>query len=126
MIDIQRERYFDLSSADHADLLQTLAPVIGRRAQILGKDIWLCQVLDILFQLPCRKPMALPTQPTSIEVSNDAEKLWVFYPSAVENTDSYVRPSILFEFGGRNLLASVRAAQRKRLGLGCTVVVLLD
>jgi hypothetical protein len=28
--------------------------------------------------------------------------LWVFYPSAVENTDSYVRPSILIEFGGRN------------------------
>nr|WP_243646476.1 nucleotidyl transferase AbiEii/AbiGii toxin family protein [Tepidimonas ignava] len=44
----------------------------------------------------------LPTQPTSIEVSDDAEKLWVFYPSAVENTDSYVRPSILIEFGGRN------------------------
>ena len=37
-----------------------------------------------------------------IEVSDDAEKLWVFYPSAVENTDSYVRPSILIEFGGRN------------------------
>ena len=45
---------------------------------------------------------ALPTQPISIEVSDDAEKLWVFYPSAVENTDSYVRPSILIEFGGRN------------------------
>lgn len=26
----------------------------------------------------------------------------MFYPSAVENTDSYVRPSILIEFGGRN------------------------
>lgn len=35
-------------------------------------------------------------------VSDDAEKLWVFYPSAVENTDSYVRPNILIEFGGRN------------------------
>ena len=45
---------------------------------------------------------ALPTQPISVEVSDDAEKLWVFYPSAVENIDSYVRPSILIEFGGRN------------------------
>ncbi|MGE4369644.1 MAG: nucleotidyl transferase AbiEii/AbiGii toxin family protein [Burkholderiaceae bacterium] len=26
----------------------------------------------------------------------------MFYPSAVENTDSYVRSSILIEFGGRN------------------------
>ncbi len=178
MADIHREHYHDLSVGDQADLLQSLAPVMGRRAEILEKDIWLCQVLDILFQLPCRKPMAfkggtslskvykaidrfsedidvtvdyrslvpdapelesiannsqrkhlsdalksaltthvmdelvpalrvalvtaLPTQPTSIEVSGDAEKLWVFYPSAVENIDSYMRPSILIEFGGRN------------------------
>ena len=178
MADIPREHYFDLPISDQADLLQSLAPVMGRRAEILEKDIWLCQVLDILFQLPCRKPMAfkggtslskvykaidrfsedidvtvdyrslvadapelesmtsnsqrsklsdalkaaltthvidelvpalqatlataLPTQPTSTEVSDDAEKLWVFYPNAVENTDSYVRPSILIEFGGRN------------------------
>lgn len=178
MADLHREHYFELPVSDQADLLQSLAPVMGRRAEILEKDIWLCQVLDILFQLPCRKPMAfkggtslskvykaidrfsedidvtidyrslvadapelqsiasnsqrsklsdalkaaltthvidelvptlqaalataLPTQPTSIDVSDDAEKLWVFYPSAVENTDSYVRPSILIEFGGRN------------------------
>jgi hypothetical protein len=178
MADLHREHYFDLPDSDQADLLQSLAPVMGRRAEILEKDIWLCQVLDTLFQLPCRKPMAfkggtslskvykaidrfsedidvtvdyrslvadapelqsiasnnqrsklsdalkaaltkhvieelmpalraalataLPTQLTSIEVSDDAEKLWVFYPSAVENIDSYVRPSILLEFGGRN------------------------
>ena len=47
-------------------------------------------------------PTVLPAQATSIEISDDAEKLWLFYPSAVENTDSYMRPSILFEFGGRN------------------------
>ncbi len=58
MAEIQREHYFDLSCADQAELLQSLAPVMGRRAEILEKDIWLCQVLDILFQLPCRKPMA--------------------------------------------------------------------
>ncbi|NVZ11271.1 nucleotidyl transferase AbiEii/AbiGii toxin family protein [Allochromatium humboldtianum] len=178
MADIDREHYFDLPVSDQADVLQSLAPVMGRRAEILEKDIWLCQVLNILFQLPCRKPMAfkggtslskvykaierfsedidvtvdyrslvadapelesiasnsqrsklsdalkaaltrhvieelvpalratlasaLPTHSTSIEVSDDAEKLWVFYPSAVENADSYVRPSILIEFGGRN------------------------
>lgn len=178
MADIHREHYFNLPVSDQAELLQSLAPVMGRRADILEKDIWLCQVLNILFQLPCRKPMAfkggtslskvykaidrfsedidvtvdyrslvadapelesiasnsqrsklsdalraaltthvidevapalraalasaLPTQPTSIEVNDDAEKLWVFYPSAVENTDSYVRPGILIEFGGRN------------------------
>lgn len=52
------ERYFDLPATDQAETLQNLAPVIGRRAEILEKDIWLCQVLDTLFRLPCRKPMA--------------------------------------------------------------------
>ena len=58
MAEVDRESYFDLPVSDQADLLQSLAPVMGRRAEILEKDIWLCQVLDILFQLPCRKPMA--------------------------------------------------------------------
>ena len=31
---------------------------MGRRSEILEKDIWLCEVLDALFRLPCRKPMA--------------------------------------------------------------------
>lgn len=178
MAESNRENYFNLSVSEQAGLLQSLAPIMGRRAEILEKDIWLCQVLQILFHLPCRKPMAfkggtslskvykaidrfsedidvtvdyrslvggapelelitsnsqrsklsdalksaltthvvdelvpglrnalsaaLPNQLTSIEVSDDAEKLWVFYPSAVENTDAYLRPSILIEFGGRN------------------------
>jgi hypothetical protein len=178
MAETERTHYFDLSDADQAQLLQNLAPVMGRRAEILEKDIWLCQVLDLLFKLPDRKPMAfkggtslskvyqaidrfsedidvtvdyrslvasapvlesltsnsqrsklsdtlkaalathvrhelapalqaaltqtLPKQHTHIELSEDAEKLWVFYPSAVENADAYLRPSILIEFGGRN------------------------
>jgi len=37
--------------------LNGLAPILGRRAEILEKDIWLCLALDILFSLPARKPM---------------------------------------------------------------------
>ncbi len=170
-------RYFDLPLAEQAELLQGLAPVLGRRAEILEKDIWLCQALGVLFALPGRKPMAfkggtslskvyraierfsedvdvtidyrsliqnvpdlatlssnqrkklsdalkaalvdhvtqelvpalrdalaeaLPGYEMTLEVSDDAEKLWLFYPSAVENTDAYLRPSVLIEFGGRN------------------------
>jgi hypothetical protein len=173
----EREHYFNLSVSDQADLLRSLAPLIGLRAEILEKDIWLCQVLGILFGLSCRKPMAfkggtslskvyraidrfsedidvtvdyrslvddapdlsminnsqrtklstslktalaehvvkelapslqkaldeaIPNNRTSISISEDAEKLWVYYPSAVENADEYLRPSILIEFGGRN------------------------
>jgi len=170
-------RYFDLSHAEQAELLHGLAPVLGRRAQILEKDIWLCQVLGTLFTLPIRKPMAfkggtslskvyqaierfsedidvtidyhslvtkvpdlaglsstqrrklsdtlkaaliehvttelapalqaalaraLPIHEITVELSDDAEKLWVYYPSAVEDTDTYLRSSVLIEFGGRN------------------------
>lgn len=171
-------RYFDLDPAEQAELLHGLAPVLGRRAEILEKDIWLCQALGILFSLPGRRPMAfkggtslskvyqaierfsedidvtvdyrslvddapdlaalasnsqrkrlsdalkaalaahvtdelvpalraaltrvLPGRELAIEVSEDAEKLWLYYPSAVENTDAYLRPSVLIEFGGRN------------------------
>ncbi|MFC4277157.1 nucleotidyl transferase AbiEii/AbiGii toxin family protein [Achromobacter aloeverae] len=173
----QRTRYFDLPLREQADLLHGLAPVLGRRAEILEKDIWLCQVLGSLFSLPCRKPMAfkggtslskvyraierfsedidvtidyrslvsdapdleglsghqckklsdllkaslsrhvnqelvpalqmslaraMPVCELGVKVSEDAEKLWLYYPSAVENNDGYVRPSILIEFGGRN------------------------
>jgi len=171
------ESYFELSPAEQAELLHGLAPVLGRRAEILEKDIWLCQALGILFSLPCRKPMAfkggtslskvyqaierfsedidvtvdyhslvddvpelatlgskqrrrlsdrlkaalvqhvttelvpalrealahtVPGWEIAIKVSEDAEKLWLYYPSAVENTDAYLRPSVLIEFGGRN------------------------
>ncbi|MCC4595425.1 nucleotidyl transferase AbiEii/AbiGii toxin family protein [Xanthomonas campestris pv. phormiicola] len=170
--------YFDLPGEEQAELLNGLAPVLGRRAEILEKDIWLCRILGILFSLPCRKPMAfkggtslskvyqaierfsedidvtvdyrsliadapelatltsggqrkklsealklalirhvldelvpalreallraLPGLEIGIEVSEDAEKLWIYYPSAVENTDAYLRPNVLIEFGGRN------------------------
>jgi predicted nucleotidyltransferase component of viral defense system len=44
--------------AEQARLLHGLAPVLGRRAEILEKDIWLCLALGVLFALPNRKPMA--------------------------------------------------------------------
>ena len=173
-------RYFELPASGQAELLNGLAPILGRRAEILEKDIWLCLALDILFSLPVRKPMAfkggtslskvyqaierfsedvdvtvdyrslvpnapdsaalsnmsnsqrkrlsdalkdalaahvtqelapaleqalsraLPRHEIAIEVGDDAEKLWIYYPSAVESTDAYLRSSVLIEFGGRN------------------------
>jgi predicted nucleotidyltransferase component of viral defense system len=52
------QHYFKLSLTEQAELLHGLAPVLGRRAEILEKDIWLCQALGALFMLPNRKPMA--------------------------------------------------------------------
>ena len=42
-------RHFSLSPKDQAALLKSVAPVMGRRAEIIEKDIWLCHVLGILF-----------------------------------------------------------------------------
>lgn len=39
-----------------------------------------------------------------IEVSDDGEKIWVQYPSAVEGSDDYLKSSILIELGGRNVI----------------------
>lgn len=58
--------FLHLELADQADILNALSAQTGRRAEILEKDIWLCEVLSLLFDLPlsllfdlpCRKPMA--------------------------------------------------------------------
>ncbi len=39
-----------------------------------------------------------------IEVSEDGEKIWIQYPSAVEDGDDYLKSSILIELGGRNVI----------------------
>jgi len=39
-----------------------------------------------------------------IEVSGDGEKIWVRYPSAIEDGDEYLHSSVLIELGGRNVI----------------------
>lgn len=39
-----------------------------------------------------------------IELSDNGEKLWIHYPSAVEINNGYLQSSILIEFGGRNVI----------------------
>ena len=40
----------------------------------------------------------------AVEVSDDGEKIWIQYPSAVEGNDKYLESSILVELGGRNVI----------------------
>ena len=39
-----------------------------------------------------------------VEVSDNGEKIWVQYSSAVEGNDNYLKSSILVELGGRNVI----------------------
>jgi hypothetical protein len=39
-----------------------------------------------------------------VDVSDDGEKIWIQYPSAIESSDDYLPSSILIELGGRNVI----------------------
>ncbi|EMP54248.1 hypothetical protein MSNKSG1_16756 [Marinobacter santoriniensis NKSG1] len=39
-----------------------------------------------------------------VELDNSGEKIWVTYPSVVEDSDGYIRSQVLIELGGRNVI----------------------
>ena len=53
------EQFLQLPPDEQASILQTLAGKLGRRAEHLEKDVWICWVLQALFTMPDRLPMAL-------------------------------------------------------------------
>lgn len=52
------ERFLQLPITEQAEILNGLAPDLGRTAGVLEKDVWVCWVLQQLFQMPGRLPMA--------------------------------------------------------------------
>jgi hypothetical protein len=52
------EVFLQLSPDEQAGILQTSAANLGRRAEHLEKDVWICWVLQGLFTMPGRLPMA--------------------------------------------------------------------
>ena len=44
------ETYFDLSRKDRSDLLQIAADQLGRQIEVVEKDIWVVEILRILFE----------------------------------------------------------------------------
>ena len=52
------EAFLELSAEERAEILQTCAGKLGRRAEHLEKDVWICWVLQGLFTMPARLPMA--------------------------------------------------------------------
>lgn len=47
-----------LEHRERADVFRTVAAESGRSANILEKDFWICWVLEALFSIPARHPMA--------------------------------------------------------------------
>jgi hypothetical protein len=52
------EAFLQLPPDEQASILQTCAGKIGRRAEHLEKDVWICWVLQALFTMPGHLPMA--------------------------------------------------------------------
>ncbi len=52
------EAFLQISPEEQAEILQTCAGNFGRRAEQLEKDVWICWVLQGLFTMPSRLPMA--------------------------------------------------------------------
>ena len=53
-----REAFLRLPLAEQAEILNGLAPELDRTAIVLEKDVWVCWVLQQLFQMPGRLQMA--------------------------------------------------------------------
>lgn len=52
------EAFLRLPRPEQAEMLNGLAPELGRAAVVLEKDVWICWALQQLFQMPRRLPMA--------------------------------------------------------------------
>jgi predicted nucleotidyltransferase component of viral defense system len=52
------ETFLQISPEEQAEILQTCAGKLGRRAEHLEKDVWICWVLQGLFTMPGHLPMA--------------------------------------------------------------------
>ena len=52
------DAFLTLNARERSDILGTAAARSGRSALILEKDVWLCWVLQTLFSIPDRHPMA--------------------------------------------------------------------
>ncbi len=51
------ENFFQLSTTEQNEIINSLSPQIGLTPQVIEKDIWVCWVLDKLFSMPNALPM---------------------------------------------------------------------
>ncbi|WP_205410152.1 nucleotidyl transferase AbiEii/AbiGii toxin family protein [Actinobacillus suis] len=55
---MNNESYFEIDNETQVEILQYYSNKLSMRDTILEKDIWLCWVLDVIFNMPNRHPMA--------------------------------------------------------------------
>ena len=89
------EAFLELSVEERAEILQTCSAKLGRRAEHLEKDVWICWVLQGLFTMPGRLPMAFKGGTSLSKVygairrfSEDVD-VTVFYKSLDQSIDPF-------------------------------------
>jgi len=60
------------------------------------------QVHDVIAPLLSAEFLDLTKGEGRIDISEDGEKIWLYYPSVAGSTSGYIQDSVLLEFGGRN------------------------
>jgi len=70
----QVTNYFNLSSDDQNEILQTSFQALNKFPQILEKDIWICWTLEKLFSMPNAHPMAFKGGTSLSKVFNLIER----------------------------------------------------
>ncbi|WP_439259079.1 nucleotidyl transferase AbiEii/AbiGii toxin family protein [Lonepinella sp. BR2930] len=55
---MQFESYFSLKNEEQFEIIQYYSNKLSMRDYVLEKDIWLCLILDIIFNIPNKHPMA--------------------------------------------------------------------
>jgi len=55
---MKKPSFMGLTATEQKEILETAAVELGQTAVILEKDLWVCWVLDVLFSMPNRHPMA--------------------------------------------------------------------
>ncbi len=58
MVSYMPESYLSLSPKDQKEILQSAAIQLGRKENVLEKDVWVCWVLETMFSIPGAHPMA--------------------------------------------------------------------
>ena len=52
------EYFLHLDAEERREILETLATDLGRKANVLEKDVWVCWALEAMFSIPSHLPMA--------------------------------------------------------------------
>ncbi len=66
------ESFLHLSSIEQSQILRGLASRLSRPPTILEKDVWVCWVLQTLFTMPDRLPMAFKGCPFRVLIQRAA------------------------------------------------------